>query len=135
MTKHSYRKGGAALCLPTERPDRAGPRYSDDYEELLVIATEAPASRGRLHEIDETLVFTRLLQGRVAESLHAGLERACPAAYAARRCMVPGKTPTERRRQIEAFVVSYRRTRGLPPLDLQMALQGPSVPALPTCSP
>lgn len=128
MTKHSYGK----LQLPVSPPDRPGSRQSDDYEELLVIATSNPASRGRLHEIDETLVFTRLLQGRVAERLHAGLEKTCPAAYAARRCMVPGRTPAERRRQIEAFIASYRRTRGLPALE---GLSAPRAPALPTSSP
>lgn len=103
----------------SQPPDRPWPHSNDDYEQMWLLA-HAPTKRPkRVRAVDESYVFTRLVQGRVPVELVDGLRVRCPEAFTYASALSLPLPKSQREEYIEHFITAWHAKNGLPPVDFK----------------
>ena len=102
---------------PPSPPERSGRRASDDYEQMFALSRSTASRPDAVRAIDESYVFTRLLQGRVPPELADALRVRCPDAFRVSQAYEAPVAQSKRRSLIEAFIRAWHAKHQLPEVD------------------
>lgn len=102
-----------AVAVPAEPPLRGGRRVSDDYEQMLALSRARATRPDGVRALDESYVFTRLLQGRVPNELVDGLRVRCPDAFRAAETYGAPVAAPQRRELVQAFTAAWHKAHSL----------------------
>ena len=111
------RKTKDADRAPLSPPERPGRRASDDYEQMFALSRSAASRPDAVRALDESYVFTRLLQGRIPLELADALRVRCPDAFRVAQAYEAPVAQSKRRALIEAFIRAWHSKHSLPEVD------------------
>lgn len=99
---------------PPASPERPGRRASDDYEQMFALSRSTASRPDSVRALDESYVFTRLLQGRVPPELTDALRVRCPDAFRVAQAYEAPVAQSKRAGLIEAFIRAWHTKHKLP---------------------
>ena len=102
---------------PPAPPERPGRRASDDYEQMFALSRSTASRPDSVRALDESYVFTRLLQGRVPPELADALRMRCPDAFKVAQAYEAPVAQSKRAGLIEAFIRAWHARHKLPDVD------------------
>ena len=104
---------------PPSPLERSGRRASDDYEQMFALSRSTASRPDAARSLDESYVFTRLLQGRVPPELADALRVRCPDAFKVAQAYEAPVAQSKRRGLIEAFIRAWHARHSLVDVDFE----------------